>query len=257
MEVQLKIRPGAKLHGTLPFFCFFVCKFARIRRTKWRSRDTPASSCRLKFTSGIRYVQRRFLFFFFFAAVPTRDRCDLQEEPKKVRFDYDLFLHLEGHPPVNHLRCEKLTFNNPTEEFRRKLLRAGGVGGGLSPFFFFLSSTPSVPDSLHFYLPAHRRPLSSAGFYDPRAKCSVFTLPARLFGAFKGKATTFPLGNRRAIEKPHLTSPHLARTQCRPKMTWSMRNGANNFSRLFFKTATGSAQTHLGGLKGKISIVQK
>ncbi|XP_057196117.1 protein AF-9 [Triplophysa rosa] len=48
-----------------------------------------------------------------------------KEEPKKVRFDYDLFLHLEGHPPVNHLRCEKLTFNNPTEEFRRKLLKAG------------------------------------------------------------------------------------------------------------------------------------
>uniref|UniRef100_A0A3B4XP69 MLLT3 super elongation complex subunit n=1 Tax=Seriola lalandi dorsalis TaxID=1841481 RepID=A0A3B4XP69_SERLL len=50
-----------------------------------------------------------------------------KEEPKKVRFDYDLFLHLEGHPPVNHLRCEKLTFNNPTEEFRRKLLKAGGL----------------------------------------------------------------------------------------------------------------------------------
>ncbi|XP_035280666.1 protein AF-9 isoform X1 [Anguilla anguilla] len=49
-----------------------------------------------------------------------------KEEPKKVRFDYDLFLHLEGHPPVNHLRCEKLTFNNPTDEFRRKLLKAGG-----------------------------------------------------------------------------------------------------------------------------------
>ncbi|XP_072373034.1 protein AF-9 isoform X1 [Scyliorhinus torazame] len=49
-----------------------------------------------------------------------------KEEPKKVRFDYDLFLHLEGHPPVNHLRCEKLTFNNPTEEFRQKLLKAGG-----------------------------------------------------------------------------------------------------------------------------------
>ncbi|XP_052315422.1 protein AF-9-like isoform X4 [Oncorhynchus keta] len=52
--------------------------------------------------------------------------CSSQEEPKKVRFDYDLFLHLDGHPPVNHLRCEKLTFNNPTEEFRRKLLKAGG-----------------------------------------------------------------------------------------------------------------------------------
>ncbi|KAJ3600041.1 hypothetical protein NHX12_033993 [Muraenolepis orangiensis] len=50
-----------------------------------------------------------------------------KEEPKKVCFNYDLFLNLEGNPPVNHLRCEKLTFNNPTKEFRRKLVRAGGV----------------------------------------------------------------------------------------------------------------------------------
>ncbi|XP_025024814.1 protein ENL [Python bivittatus] len=50
-----------------------------------------------------------------------------KEEPKKVCFTYDLFLNLEGNPPVNHLRCEKLTFNNPTKEFRHKLLKAGGV----------------------------------------------------------------------------------------------------------------------------------
>lgn len=50
-----------------------------------------------------------------------------QEEPKKVCFTYDLFLNLEGNPPVNHLRCEKLTFNNPTKEFRHKLIKAGGV----------------------------------------------------------------------------------------------------------------------------------
>ncbi|KAI4877998.1 hypothetical protein NFI96_012183 [Prochilodus magdalenae] len=50
-----------------------------------------------------------------------------KEEPKKVCFNYDLFLNLEGNPPVNHLRCEKLTFNNPTHEFRRKLIKAGGV----------------------------------------------------------------------------------------------------------------------------------
>ncbi|KAM9685327.1 uncharacterized protein ACIGJ3_018582 [Trichechus inunguis] len=49
------------------------------------------------------------------------------EEPRKVCFTYDLFLNLEGNPPVNHLRCEKLTFNNPTFEFLCKLLRAGGV----------------------------------------------------------------------------------------------------------------------------------
>lgn len=211
MEVQLKIRPGAKLHGTLPFFCFFVCKFARIRRTKWRSRDTPASSCRLKFTSGIRYVQRRFLFFFFFAAVPTRDRCDLQEEPKKVRFDYDLFLHLEGHPPVNHLRCEKLTFNNPTEEFRRKLLRAGGVGGGLPPFFFF------------FCLPRH--PFRTASIFicrpteDP-CRLQVFTTPELsalcllCLHAFSEPSKAKPPHSRSGIveQSKSLTSPHLART---------------------------------------------
>ncbi|EDL38213.1 myeloid/lymphoid or mixed lineage-leukemia translocation to 1 homolog (Drosophila), isoform CRA_b, partial [Mus musculus] len=49
-----------------------------------------------------------------------------KEEPRKVCFTYDLFLNLEGNPPVNHLRCEKLTFNNPTTEFRCKLLMAGG-----------------------------------------------------------------------------------------------------------------------------------
>lgn len=51
----------------------------------------------------------------------------MQEEPRKVCFTYDLFLNPEGNPPVNHLRCEKLTFNNPTTEFRYKLLMAGGV----------------------------------------------------------------------------------------------------------------------------------
>jgi len=50
-----------------------------------------------------------------------------KEEPRKIKFDYDLFLHLNGSPPVNHLRCEKLTFQNPTEDFRRKLIKAGGV----------------------------------------------------------------------------------------------------------------------------------
>ncbi|KAG8594007.1 hypothetical protein GDO81_001032 [Engystomops pustulosus] len=50
-----------------------------------------------------------------------------KEEPKRVCFTYDLFLNLEGNPPVNHLRCEKLTFNNPTMEFRKKLVKAGGV----------------------------------------------------------------------------------------------------------------------------------
>uniref|UniRef100_W5KW30 MLLT3 super elongation complex subunit n=1 Tax=Astyanax mexicanus TaxID=7994 RepID=W5KW30_ASTMX len=70
-----------------------------------------------------------------------------KEEPKKVRFDYDLFLHLEGHPPVNHLRCEKLTFNNPTEEFRRKLLKAGGDGSKSSSALTITTTTNSISSS--------------------------------------------------------------------------------------------------------------
>ncbi|XP_054716606.1 protein AF-9-like [Uloborus diversus] len=50
-----------------------------------------------------------------------------KEEPKKVRFKYDLFLRLEC-PPVHNIRIEKLTFQNPSDEFRAKLLKAGGVG---------------------------------------------------------------------------------------------------------------------------------
>jgi len=47
------------------------------------------------------------------------------KEPRKHRFPYNLFLHMTD--PVNHSRCEKITFQNPTEEFKKKLLKAGGV----------------------------------------------------------------------------------------------------------------------------------
>ncbi|XP_068784326.1 protein AF-9 isoform X3 [Struthio camelus] len=84
------------------------------------------------------------------------------EEPKKVRFDYDLFLHLEGHPPVNHLRCEKLTFNNPTEEFRRKLLKAGGI--------MVMSDGTSVPSGQSLHLPS--LPSNSLSFSEVKKKSS-------------------------------------------------------------------------------------
>lgn len=66
----------------------------------------------------------------------------LKEEPRKVCFTYDLFLNLEGNPPVNHLRCEKLTFNNPTIEFRYKLLMAGGVS---EPLLRWAPGAPAAP----------------------------------------------------------------------------------------------------------------
>ncbi|XP_022110263.1 protein AF-9-like [Acanthaster planci] len=62
-----------------------------------------------------------------------------KEEPKKVILNYDLFLNTEQQPPVNHIRCEKLTFHNPTEDFRRKLLKAGGIG--------VLPTDPGIPTS--------------------------------------------------------------------------------------------------------------
>ncbi|PIK59303.1 Protein AF-9 [Apostichopus japonicus] len=69
--------------------------------------------------------------------MPIEIHLKNREEPKKVQFVYDLFLHIDGDPPVNHVRGEKLTFRNPTEDFRRKLLSSGGVGvlddGGIPP----------------------------------------------------------------------------------------------------------------------------
>ena len=53
-----------------------------------------------------------------------------KDEPKKVRFEYDLLLPNLNDPPINQIRSECLTFQNPSEEFRQKLLTAGGVETG-------------------------------------------------------------------------------------------------------------------------------
>lgn len=49
-----------------------------------------------------------------------------KEEPRKVRFEYELFLQNEG-PPISHVRHERMTFKNPSEDFRMKLIKGGGV----------------------------------------------------------------------------------------------------------------------------------
>jgi YEATS domain-containing protein 1/3 len=48
-----------------------------------------------------------------------------KEDPKKITYDYDLFLNNEE--VVQNTRREKLTFQNPSPDFKKKLLRAGGV----------------------------------------------------------------------------------------------------------------------------------
>lgn len=57
-----------------------------------------------------------------------------KEEPKKVTYTYDLFLL--GDKPTSYFRIEQLTFLNPTEDFRRRLIKAGGVS---KPSLFFIA----------------------------------------------------------------------------------------------------------------------
>ncbi|XP_018099244.1 protein AF-9 isoform X2 [Xenopus laevis] len=111
-----------------------------------------------------------------------------QEEPKKVRFDYDLFLHLEGHPPVNHLRCEKLTFNNPTEEFRRKLLKAGGI--------MVMSEGTSFSSGTSLHLPSF--PCNSLSFSDVKKSKSSH--------GSKDPNKLVSINNSISLSKPHKSS---------------------------------------------------
>lgn len=48
-----------------------------------------------------------------------------KEEPRKVMFEYDLLLPNLDDPPISQMRSECLTFQNPSEEFRVKLIRGG------------------------------------------------------------------------------------------------------------------------------------
>ena len=50
-----------------------------------------------------------------------------KEEPRKLQFNYDLVLPACGSLPIDNIRSEALTFTNPTEEFRKKLVRGGGI----------------------------------------------------------------------------------------------------------------------------------
>ncbi|KGL85167.1 Protein AF-9, partial [Tinamus guttatus] len=117
-----------------------------------------------------------------------------KEEPKKVRFDYDLFLHLEGHPPVNHLRCEKLTFNNPTEEFRRKLLKAGGI--------MVMSDNTSVSSGQSLHLP--NLPSNSLSFSEVKKKSSHGTKdPTKIMNTSSSSSSTNSFSKPYKLIKEH------------------------------------------------------
>ncbi|EDO45571.1 predicted protein [Nematostella vectensis] len=49
-----------------------------------------------------------------------------KEEPKKVTIQYDLILPALGCSPITNIRSEALKFLNPPDEFKQKVLKAGG-----------------------------------------------------------------------------------------------------------------------------------
>jgi len=66
-----------------------------------------------------------------------------KEEPKKITFEYDLYLRVNE--ICNNSRREKLTFQNPNNDFKKKLLKAGGV----SKLSLLLSLSPDLFDCLN------------------------------------------------------------------------------------------------------------
>lgn len=48
------------------------------------------------------------------------------DEPRKIRFKYELVLQERGLPPMSRIVRETYVFS-PSEDFRRKLIKGGGV----------------------------------------------------------------------------------------------------------------------------------
>lgn len=55
------------------------------------------------------------------------------KEERKLRFHYELVLQDRGLPPISKVSRESFVFS-PSEEFRRKLIR----GGGVSTYLYYL-----------------------------------------------------------------------------------------------------------------------
>lgn len=129
---QLRLSPRS-LFLSWSLLCWVFCKLSV--NLFWVSRLTGRHiQMSGQGSEGREGMERVRLLLAVATSCPTKQTSlfsMFKEEPRKVCFTYDLFLNLEGNPPVNHLRCEKLTFNNPTVEFRYKLLMAGGVSAPL------------------------------------------------------------------------------------------------------------------------------
>ena len=54
-------------------------------------------------------------------------KTNAKEDPRKHMINYELTLQLRGLPPLNVTKVEALTFINPSDEFEKRLLKAGAV----------------------------------------------------------------------------------------------------------------------------------
>lgn len=62
-----------------------------------------------------------------------------RDEPKRIKFNYDLHLQNSG-PPIIKVQKEKYVFSLPNDEFKHKLLKGGGSVGVLVCEFWQLLS---------------------------------------------------------------------------------------------------------------------
>jgi len=85
-----------------------------------------------------------------------------KEDARKHLMQYDLSLQMLGLPPLNCTKIEALTFLNPSEEFEKRLLKAGAV------------ILPALPEDVPKVKSVS--PASSAGSPNPQKKTSA-TIP--------------------------------------------------------------------------------
>ena len=110
-----------------------------------------------------------------------------KEDPKKVQFNYDLFLPAIGLAPINNIRSEALTFTNPTEEFKRKLLKGGGIiiENGLNGFhrlvnIIQIQSNLAILNSVNSKSPPFQSQADSPLFDGHLVHSNLFSCPVGL-----------------------------------------------------------------------------
>ncbi|XP_064475075.1 protein AF-9-like isoform X2 [Ornithodoros turicata] len=96
-----------------------------------------------------------------------------REDPKKVKFVYDLYLSLDG-TPISNIRCEKLTFHNPPDDFCHKLLKAGGTESNRSGS----STSPAPPSTNASNSPKVKERQRSEGHKKPRLSTDMGKSPS-------------------------------------------------------------------------------